>query len=88
MKFISTSVLLASSALGLLAAYYWWQASQKVDDPFNGHAEHAIPELAVHRYTEANTISINKSAQLNRRAAFWTGISLGLSAAGTILDRF
>jgi hypothetical protein len=75
--------ILLGCITGFYAAYCWWKASSGSMDPEG--CESGEMETALAEQQGAIISSLMDSARLNKRAALWTAISVGLSALGGVL---
>jgi hypothetical protein len=66
---------------GLLAAYYWHKSAQIGSDQFDPSKHESILELPVLLLR-----AYVNTAVLNRKAAFWTAVSVFLSAISAVLS--
>jgi hypothetical protein len=89
----AASIALAMLALftGLKAAWHRYQSSKvKIDPgwspPGMGPSEPVDPELQQMGWTVATITAFSEAAALNKTAALWTAVSLGLSVASTLID--
>lgn len=87
MGILKSLALAAATITGFVAALRWYEASKtplKPDWPTN------MPPPAEFKaeqadWTAATANAFSKSADLNRRAALWTGCSVGFNSAAALL---
>jgi hypothetical protein len=92
MKWINLALAVAAFATGMRAAWLWYQASLVVPDP-NWPKDYATgmpfqppdPALAQMGWTAALLGANQNSAALNARAAWWTAITVCLTAISAIV---
>ena len=87
MKAIETVLQIASFICGLYAAYLWWQSSNTIQKiaapPIRGTGVgDQLLQLGPNEYIVYN---YGTQAKLNKSAAKWTAISIGLQAAASML---
>lgn len=88
----AADIALAMLALftGLKAAWHWYQSSKvKIDPgwspPGTGPSEPVDPELQQMDWAAATIMAFSQAAALNKTAALWTAVSVGLNAALAII---
>ena len=88
MKIAALILALASSALGLLSAWYWYRTSRI--DPVPSWAkdcgtEPVIPEIGTLGWIAGFLEASQASSALNRKAALTTAAAVALGALGNLL---
>jgi hypothetical protein len=83
-KFIIIAVLAVPLALSGLRAARFWRLSTEVTPEPTGF-EPVVTELKQMWWSSANRIASEKSALLNRRAAFWTKVSVILACVAGLV---
>jgi hypothetical protein len=86
MKILAWVLTVGSCLIGLFAAYLWFKASG-IGPQFTG-VEPGTSEGSQSRYLSAIARGSDAAALQNRRAAFWTGISVGLSGMASGVNLF
>ncbi|HEV2299008.1 MAG TPA: hypothetical protein VGR72_10875 [Candidatus Acidoferrales bacterium] len=84
MQIASIVFILLGSLTGFRAVYWWKKASEVPIEP-GELAESGEQEIQQNGWIGANTEAFTKSADLNRKAAKFTAVSLALSAVGGLL---
>ena len=91
MKCVSVIFAILALAIGLKAAFTWYQASRVEIDPgwTSAHPEPVDEILKQMAWNSAIIGAARKSSELNRVAAFWTAVSIvfgGISnVAGSLI---
>jgi hypothetical protein len=83
MKAISGGLTLLGAITGLWAACCWWRAS-KVDINPGWDFEPVEPADSQGGWITGTMQAFTLSGNLNKKAAFWTGVSVALQALGGI----
>jgi hypothetical protein len=79
MRIAAIYLAIAGGFSGLIAAYYWYKSSKIPVDP-KWTCEPVDTEDKALGWTGATIDAFTKSAELNKKAALWTAISVLLSA--------
>jgi hypothetical protein len=94
MNMLDIALAVAAFATGLRAAWLWYRASKVQPDPnwpqepvAGLPLEPAEPTFTEIGWTSAVLTSMQVSASLNAKAAFWTAVSVVLAAASAIAAR-
>jgi hypothetical protein len=83
-KFSALAVLAAAAAVSGLKATRFWRLSTDVTAEPEGF-EPVVPELKQIWWVIAHHEASEKMAQLNRKASFWTAVSVILGGAAAIV---
>jgi hypothetical protein len=89
-KPVSFGFGLIAAVTGLVAAFYWYRSSGIEITPAWAAsppiAEPAEPDAANTQLTSATIQAFKSSADLNRKAAMWTAVSVLAAALSTLLS--
>ena len=95
LKIVSFIFSVAGFAFGLLAAYFWWKASEySVSSPWKLELPRDVPSKSENDVVHNNMMgwvtgvmcAFKKSGDLNRRAAIWTAVTVGVTALASLLS--
>jgi drug/metabolite transporter superfamily protein YnfA len=78
-------IAILGSLAGFYAAYLWWKASRTSIQP-TWTVEPGEAQLAQQGWVVGIMNNVQQSAELNKRAAFWTGVGVLLGAASVIVN--
>jgi hypothetical protein len=85
----SLAIVLISFGVAGVAAYLWWRSSKADISPMWARRENGfepvVRELADNDRIQGLVQGLTDAAGLNKNAAIWTGISVGLNAVATLL---
>jgi hypothetical protein len=86
-KCIGVGLAVCSMVFGLIAARYWYRSSVvKVDPGWTAKNPQPVdPQLIQMDWNSATLKAIQKSSDLNKVAALWTAISVGLGGLSGII---
>jgi hypothetical protein len=86
-KCIGIGLAVCSLVFGLIAAYYWYQSSIVKADPgwTSQNPEPVVPEIRQMVWNSAILKAIQISSDLNKTAAIWTALSVGLGGLSSII---
>jgi hypothetical protein len=87
LKIATFVTAIATAIAGFYAAYLWWKASTGKIGPM-WRVESGETGVAQAGWIAGIMKSAVESANLNKRAAFWTGLSVLLSAIAAVLNVF
>ena len=76
MKTISVILALISCATGLVASYYWYQASKGQISPAWEPEIGGDREKNIMACVAGNMVAFTKSGKSNKRAALWTALAV------------
>jgi hypothetical protein len=87
MKFAAIGLSAVSLTLGLIAAWYWYQASKIPFEPKYSELDDDVSELDFHwTLMKAIMLATRKTSDLNRRAALWTAASVVLGGIASLIE--
>jgi hypothetical protein len=86
-KCIGVGLAVCSLAFGLIAARYWYRSSVvKVDPGWTAQNPQPVdPQRIQMDWNSATLEAIQKSSNLNKMAALWTAVSVGLGGLSSII---
>lgn len=86
MSMTSTAFTLLASAIGLLAAIWWYRASRvEIVPAWGTGCEPGDNQMSQMLWTAGILEAGMKSGRLNKQAALLTAVSIGLGSIGTII---
>jgi len=87
MHFVAVGFSIVSVLCGLVAAWYWFEASRI---PFKPHYDQLPDDVSENEFhgalVTAVMIAVQKAGALNRVAALWTAASVLLSGSASLID--
>jgi len=87
MKFVAVGIGTASLVCGLIAAWYWYQASKIPFKPNYDELPDDVSDIDFHgALVTAVMIAVQKAGALNRLAALWTAAAVVLGGSASLLD--
>ena len=88
MKWASIALGVLAAITGLVAAVYWYRSSKVGLTPIWGGLEPVEPLFSQMGWLAGLMQTFAKSADLNKRAALWTAVSVVLAACSNFLGIF
>jgi hypothetical protein len=83
MKWASVGLALLATVAGLVAAFYWYRSSKVGITPIWGGLEPVNPLFSQMGWMAGLMQTFAESADLNKRAALWTAVSVALAAGSS-----
>jgi len=84
MKVVALILALMAAASGLWAASKWYRASHVHIIAFDERDDWPVPTPDVEARLTALSISLQRAGRMNKEAAFWTAVSIGLTALSVV----
>jgi hypothetical protein len=95
LKIFSFIFSVTGFVFGLCAAYFWWKASEySVSPAWKLELPSDVPSKSANDVVHNNIMgwvtgvmsAFKKSGELNRRAAVWTAVTIGVTALASLLS--
>ncbi|MGA7327627.1 MAG: hypothetical protein WBX25_24820 [Rhodomicrobium sp.] len=84
MKVAALILALMAAASGLWAAFKWYRASHVHIVAFDERDDWPVPTPDVEARLTALSISLQRAGRINKEAAFWTAVSIGLTGLSAV----